>query len=75
MAAKKKPHGSEVLPRHWKASLRDTLLLLSEFRGPLLFFTHQSQMHPSDSRVVTSGDMLGVLGGPEQLSHLLHDNE
>lgn len=36
---------------------------------------HETQMHPTDSRVVTSGDMIGVLGGPEQLSHLLHDNE
>ena len=38
-------------------------------------FDHHSEMHPTDSRVLTSGDMLGVLGGPEQLSHLLHDNE
>jgi Trk K+ transport system NAD-binding subunit len=37
-------------------------------------FDHESQMHPTDSRVVTSGDMIGVLGGPEQLSHLMHDN-
>ncbi len=36
---------------------------------------HRSEMHPTDSRVVTSGDMIGVLGGPEQISHLLHDNE
>jgi Trk K+ transport system NAD-binding subunit len=36
---------------------------------------HHSEMHPTDSRMLTSGDMIGVLGGPEQLSHLLHDNE
>jgi Trk K+ transport system NAD-binding subunit len=36
---------------------------------------HHSEMHPTDSRVVTSDDMIGVLGGPEQLNHLLHDNE
>jgi Trk K+ transport system NAD-binding subunit len=38
-------------------------------------FDHHSQMHPTDSRVLTSGDMIGVLGGPEHLSHLMHDNE
>ncbi len=38
-------------------------------------FDHHSEMHPTDSRVITSGDMIGILGGPEQLSHLLHDNE
>jgi voltage-gated potassium channel len=36
---------------------------------------HHSEMHPTDSRKLSSGDMIGVLGGPEQLSHLLHDNE
>lgn len=30
---------TEQLPRSWKASLRDTFLLLGEFRGPVLFFT------------------------------------
>jgi Trk K+ transport system NAD-binding subunit len=38
-------------------------------------FDHHSEMHPTDSRMLTSGDMIGVLGGPEQLSHLMHDNE
>jgi len=38
-------------------------------------FDHQSEMHPTDSRVLTSGDMIGILGGPENLNHLLHDNE
>jgi Trk K+ transport system NAD-binding subunit len=37
-------------------------------------YDHNSEMHPTDSRMITSGDMLGVLGGPEELSHLLHDN-
>jgi voltage-gated potassium channel len=38
-------------------------------------YDHHSEMHPTDSRVLTSGDMVAVLGGPEQLSHLMHDNE
>ena len=38
-------------------------------------FDHQSEMHPTDSRMLAAGDMIGVLGGPEQLGHLLHDNE
>ncbi len=36
---------------------------------------HHSEMHPTDSRVLNGGDMIAVLGGPEQLSHLIHDNE
>jgi voltage-gated potassium channel len=36
---------------------------------------HQSEMHPTDSRLLNSGDTLAVLGGPEALNHLLHDNE
>ncbi|HEY3310805.1 MAG TPA: NAD-binding protein [Anaerolineales bacterium] len=36
---------------------------------------HHTEMHPTDSRPLTSGDILGVLGGPEQLGHLVHDNE
>jgi Trk K+ transport system NAD-binding subunit len=38
-------------------------------------FDHHSEMHPTDSRVLNGGDMIAVLGGPEQLSHLIHDNE
>jgi Trk K+ transport system NAD-binding subunit len=38
-------------------------------------FDHHSEMHPTDSRVLTGGDMIAALGGPEQLSHLMHDNE
>jgi voltage-gated potassium channel len=41
----------------------------------LLRHDHQSEMHPTDSRLVNAGDMIAALGGPEQLSHLLHDNE
>ena len=36
---------------------------------------HHTETHPTDSRQVTSGDMIGVMGGSEQFSHLLHDNE
>ena len=36
---------------------------------------HQSEMHPTDSLQLHSGDTLAVLGGPEALNHLLHDNE
>jgi voltage-gated potassium channel len=36
---------------------------------------HQSEMHPTDSMALQSGDTLAVLGGPEPLNHLLHDNE
>jgi Trk K+ transport system NAD-binding subunit len=38
-------------------------------------FDHLTEMHPTDSRVLTTGDMIGVLGGPEQISRLFHDNE
>jgi len=41
----------------------------------LVRFDHQSQMHPTDSRVINVGDTLAVLGGPAQLSRLMHDNE
>ena len=36
---------------------------------------HQSEMHPTDSTPVNAGDTLAVLGGPDSLNHLLHDNE
>ncbi len=41
----------------------------------LIRFDHQSEMHPTDSRVIGVGDTLAVLGGPAQLSRLMHDNE
>jgi voltage-gated potassium channel len=36
---------------------------------------HRSEMHPTDSMVLHTGDVLAVLGGPEPLNHLLHDND
>ena len=36
---------------------------------------HHSEMHPTDSMPLKSGDTLAVLGGPEPLNHLLSDNE
>ena len=41
----------------------------------LVRFDHQSEMHPTDGRVINIGDTLAVLGGPEVLSRLMHDNE
>ncbi|MGC1379238.1 MAG: NAD(P)-binding protein [Anaerolineales bacterium] len=41
----------------------------------LIRFDHQSEMHPTDSREINIGETLAVLGGPTQLSHLMHDNE
>ena len=35
---------------------------------------HESDMHPTDNKLLNSGDMLAVLGGPEQLNNLMHDN-
>jgi Trk K+ transport system NAD-binding subunit len=35
---------------------------------------HHSEMHPTDSLTLATGDTLAVLGGPEPLNHLLHDN-
>jgi voltage-gated potassium channel len=37
-------------------------------------YDHHSEMHPTDSRLLNIGDMLAVLGGPEELSHLMHQN-
>ena len=36
---------------------------------------HHSEMHPTDSMLLKIGDTLAVLGGPDSLNHLLHDNE
>jgi Trk K+ transport system NAD-binding subunit len=36
---------------------------------------HLSEMHPTDATPIHSGDTLAVLGGPDALNHLLHDNE
>jgi Trk K+ transport system NAD-binding subunit len=41
----------------------------------LLRHDHQSEMHPTDMRPIQAGDMLCVLGGPQQLSRLMQDNQ
>jgi Trk K+ transport system NAD-binding subunit len=41
----------------------------------LLRHDHQSEMHPTDTRPLQAGDTLAVLGGPEQLSRLMQDNQ
>ena len=40
----------------------------------LIRHDHQTDMHPSDNKLLQAGDVLAVLGGPEQLSGLMHDN-
>jgi Trk K+ transport system NAD-binding subunit len=40
----------------------------------LLRHDHQSEMHPTDKSPLHAGDVIAVLGGPEQLNLLLHDN-
>ncbi len=40
----------------------------------LIRHDHQTDMHPNDSRMLKAGDTLAVLGGPEQLNNLMHDN-
>jgi voltage-gated potassium channel len=41
----------------------------------LVRYDHQSDMHPTDNKLLGVGNVLAVLGGPSQLSHLMHDNE
>ncbi len=41
----------------------------------LLRHDHQSEMHPTDKSPLHAGDTLAVLGGPEQLSQLMLDNQ
>ena len=41
----------------------------------LLRHDHQSEMHPTDGALLSAGDTLAVLGGPDPLNHLLHDND
>ena len=36
---------------------------------------HSSEMHPTDGTLLNVDDTLAVLGGPDSLNHLLHDNE
>ena len=40
----------------------------------LLRRDHRTEMHPTDNKVLEPGDVLAVLGGPEQISSLMHDN-
>ena len=41
----------------------------------LLRHDHKSEMHPTDACPIAIGDTLAVLGGPLELSRLVHDNE
>ena len=41
----------------------------------LLRRDHQSELHPTDNHPIHAGDTLAVLGGPNELSRLMHDNE
>jgi len=34
-----------------------------------------SEMHPTDNTRIQPGDVIAILGGPEQLNRILHDNE
>lgn len=40
----------------------------------LLRRNHHSEMHPTDAMDIAAGDTLAVLGGPEQISRLVHDS-
>jgi uncharacterized protein with PhoU and TrkA domain len=40
----------------------------------LLRHDHRSEMHPTDRSPLCAGDVIAVLGGPEHLQLLLHDN-
>ncbi len=41
----------------------------------LIRHDHQSEMHPSDDSIIQIGATLAVLGGPDELHHLMHANE
>ena len=41
----------------------------------LLRHDHSSEMHPSDSVLLNTGDTLAVLGGPDELSKLMQDSQ
>lgn len=41
----------------------------------LIRHDHQSEMHPTDKSVIHVGDTLAILGGPDELHRLMHDNE
>ena len=40
----------------------------------LLRHDHRSEMHPTDQSSLHPGDVIAVLGGPDQLNELLHEN-
>jgi Trk K+ transport system NAD-binding subunit len=41
----------------------------------LIRYDHHSEMHPTASSIIHAGDTLAVLGGPDELNRLMHDNE
>jgi len=41
----------------------------------LIRYDQHSEMHPTDSSIIRAGYTLVVLGGPEELNRLMHDNE
>jgi Trk K+ transport system NAD-binding subunit len=41
----------------------------------LLRHDHKSQMHPAEDSLLNEGDVLAVLGGPDELRLLMRDNE
>ena len=41
----------------------------------LIRHDHQSEMHPTDNSPIRAGDTLAILGGPDELRRLMHDNE
>ncbi len=41
----------------------------------LIRYDHHSEMHPTDSSIIHADYTLAVLGGPEELNRLMHDNE
>jgi len=41
----------------------------------LLRHDQKSEMHPTDTQIIQAGATLAILGGPEQLNQMVHDNE
>ena len=41
----------------------------------LLRHDSTNEMHPTDSKPISGGDMIAALGEPERLGHLVHDND
>ena len=35
---------------------------------------HETDTHPTDNKILKSGAVLAILGEPEQLNNLMHDN-